>query len=149
MQTVTSADDAATTALKITHPLPGGSATKTETNALGWLSLALGATALCAPLPTARLLGLPVSARSTFTLRAVGVREIGVGLGLLKSQRSDVWTWLRVAGDVMDVSLLLGGLAARRSRRRRLAAAVGVIGAVLAIDAIAAVRRTRNRAVYG
>jgi hypothetical protein len=99
----------------------------------------LGATALCAPFSTARLLGAPPSA--ALTLRAVGLREIGVGVGLLKTRRPDVWTWMRVAGDVMDVTLLLSALGARRARPQRLAGSVAVIGAVLAVDLIAALRR--------
>jgi hypothetical protein len=140
-------DDMLLTPTATAAPLSNApSTTRSGTNALGWLSLALGATALCAPASTARLLGAPLSPRSARTLRAVGLREIAVGVGLLKSKRPTAWTWMRVAGDVMDMTLLLSALGARRSRPQRLAGSVAVIGAVLAVDVIASMRRSSNAA---
>ena len=49
--------------------------------ALGWFSLALGATELIAPRSLARAVGIPDV--NTSTIRAFGVREVASGLAIL------------------------------------------------------------------
>ena len=58
---------------------------------------------------------------------------------------SDRLVWTRVAGDVLDPSLLLAGVAARGpGRRRRGAFSVAVLGGIGAADLYAASRATRD-----
>lgn len=112
---------------------------------LGWLSVALGATAIAMPTATARLIGAPLSKTTRLLLRGVGAREIGVGVGLLSGKRSPAaMTWLRVLGDAMDLSLIVGAMAARRSKRQRLAGAVGTVAAIGLVDLAAAIVQTRE-----
>jgi hypothetical protein len=62
-------------------------------------------------------------------MRLMGAREIAQGLGILIRPRPTAWLWSRVAGDVLDLSLL--GLTAAKNpgRRGRTAfAAANVLG---------------------
>jgi hypothetical protein len=113
--------------------------------ALGWLSIALGATAIATPSATARLIGAPLSKTTRMVLRGVGAREVGVGIGLLSGKRPSAgMTWLRVLGDALDLSLLVGAMGARRSNRQRLVGAVGTIAAIGLVDLAAAIMQTRE-----
>lgn len=126
-------------------PTDGSSPSTLRPTALGWLSIALGTTALAMPTITARTMGAPMSKKTTAVLRGVGARELGVGLGLLSRKQSAAgMTWLRVVGDVMDLSLLVAAMTARRSRRERLLRAVGVIAGVALLDLAAAIVQTRE-----
>jgi hypothetical protein len=112
---------------------------------LGWISIALGATAIATPSATARLIGAPLSRTTRLILRGVGAREVGVGVGLLSGKQSSAaMTWLRVIGDAMDLSLLAGAMAARRSNRQRLWGALGTIAAIGLVDLAAAILQTRE-----
>jgi hypothetical protein len=112
---------------------------------LGWLSIALGATAIATPSATARLIGAPLSPTTRMVLRGVGAREVGVGVGLLSGKKSSVgMTWLRVLGDAMDLSLLVGAMSSRRAKRQRLLGAVGTIAAIGLVDLAAAIMQTRE-----
>jgi hypothetical protein len=107
---------------------------------LGALSLALGVPAVVAPRATARLIGTQGSRAACAAICAVGLREIGVGIGLLATKRAKgAWTWFRVAGDALDLALLLGTSRSRHSKRARVAATLGVIAAISLVDVIAAV----------
>lgn len=117
--------------------------------ALGWLSIGLGAAAFAMPTATARLVGAPISKLTRAMLRGVGAREIGVGVGLLSGRQSSArLTWLRVLGDAMDLSLLVGAMAARRSKRNRLLGAVGAIAGITLLDIGAAVMQTREEQAH-
>src|SRR5687767_10937029 len=76
-----------------------------RTRALGWLSLGLGVAELAAPGALARLIGAGNSHTARTTLMALGLREIGAGLGIFAQPASPVWLWGRVAGDVVDLAL--------------------------------------------
>lgn len=110
---------------------PDGSATG---RALGWFSLGLGLAQILAPRATARAIGVP--GRGAL-MRAVGLRELACGLGLLARPTSPLWRWVRVAGDAMDLVLL--GAAARSGRgdERRIAAAASAAAGVAAVDVVA------------
>jgi uncharacterized membrane protein len=112
--------------------------------ALGWLSIGLGLAALLAPRGIARAAGLPAS---TLLLRAIGVRELVCGIGLLNQPAAPAWRWSRVAGDAMDLAML--GVAARKeapdtgrsgSARSRFAATAMVLAGVTALDVLASTR---------
>ncbi|MFI7607733.1 SRPBCC family protein [Micromonospora sp. NPDC049366] len=114
--------------------------------ALGWVSLALGAGAIAATGPLARLTGVDDSPAARTIIPAVGARELAHGAGLVAGRRTAGWAWTRVAGDAMDLTLLARALADRRGeRRRRVALTTAAIAGITAIDVLAAVAAVRAR----
>jgi uncharacterized membrane protein len=111
---------------------------------LGWFSLGLGVASLAAPRLLARAIGAPDRGATPTVLRAVGVREIACGIGLLSRPRPAGWTWARVAGDVMDLALLTSALGARRSRPGRIMTAAAAVAGVTALDAVTARQLSRQ-----
>lgn len=104
---------------------------------LGWASLALAASMVAAPAAVARAAGVDDDRKAAGIIRLVGGREVAQGLLLLLGPRRRVWT--RVAGDVIDLSLLATAVAARTGeRRRRSSGAFGTILALTALDVAAA-----------
>jgi hypothetical protein len=109
---------------------------------LGWLSVGLGlieltfAEGICRVLSVRRRAGL---------VRALGVRELITGLGLLSQQKGRPWLWGRVAGDAIDLSLLGATLNRPGSATGwRIAAIASVLGITL-VDIYAAIEPPRRR----
>jgi len=113
---------------------------------LGWFSIGLGLAQLIAPRQMARLIGADEDDPSTWaTLRAVGVRELTCGVGLLSERNPAAWAWARVAGDVMDLALLgrtwqNNGV----SQEKMLSVGGSVVGCVV-VDTQTAIALTRAR----
>ncbi|OBG98061.1 hypothetical protein A5697_17345 [Mycobacterium sp. E3251] len=84
---------------------------------LSGASFGLGLSELIAPGKVAALAGVDDTPRSRRVIRALGARECGHGAALVGGPDKLVWT--RVAGDVLDMGLLLAGVAARAPGRRR------------------------------
>lgn len=105
---------------------------------LAWTSLALGAAALAAPERLGRAIGLADPRRHRDAVRAVGVREVAAGVGLLTGKRPDGWSWARVGGDAMDLALLAAAMREPGADRRRLAGAMLAVGGIAALDLAAA-----------
>src|SRR3954470_10173232 len=115
--------------------------------ALGWASLGLGAVQLAVPGAVRRLCGVDNSSVARVMVPAAGVRELSHAAVLLGSRRPAPWVWTRVAGDVLDLTLLGRSLAERTGwRRRRVAAAMAAVAGITAIDLYTAVRANRSRA---
>jgi hypothetical protein len=72
--------------------------------ALGWVNVGMAVTELTFPEGVCRVLG--VSKRRAWLVRSLGLRELGIGLGLLLQPRRREWVWARVVGDAMDMALL-------------------------------------------
>lgn len=106
--------------------------------ALGLFSIGLGVAELMAPQTMARLAGLPGDRIAS--LRLLGAREVGHGLGILANPSSASWVWTRVAGDAIDVSVLSAALQSDDSDRGRVAAAILAVLGVTVLDVIAAGR---------
>ena len=117
----------------------GGSSGDTLANALGWFSIGLGVAQLAAPRRMARLVGASGDETSQATMRAVGVREVAAGVGLLRQPRAE-WAWGRVAGDVMDLALLGRTIASPGGDRDRAVGATAAVVGVMALDVICAQR---------
>jgi uncharacterized membrane protein len=109
--------------------------TERRTAALGWFSLGLGAAQLVAPRAMARLVGADADGRTDLTMRALGLREVTAGIGLLTKARPASWAWARLAGDVMDLALLGTVLGERGSNRTRALTAAALVAGVAALDA--------------
>jgi len=106
---------------------------------LGWLSVGLGLTALLAPRPLGALTGLGERSR---LLRLVGGRELASGVGLLTQRRQTLWLWSRVAGDAVDLALVLSACGRGNPARTRSWVTAGVVAAIAAGDVTASVRET-------
>jgi uncharacterized membrane protein len=104
----------------------------------GWLSIGLGLAALLAPRGVGELTG--IGAR-TGLLRAIGLRELAAGAGILGARDPSPWLWSRVAGDAMDL-MVLGASSVNPVGRGRLRSAVSmaVVGSIAAADVVASRR---------
>jgi uncharacterized membrane protein len=131
----------------IASPTPRASqrhAGGTFPHSLGWLSLGLGAAAFGTPRLVSHVMGVE---ERPVLLRLLGLREIASGIGIL-SGRHTGGVLSRVAGDIMDLSLLGTALRANHgSRRMRVAAATAVVAGVTALDLLAT--RRVNEATGG
>lgn len=125
-----------------------GWTTATLVKALGGASFVLGLSELVAPGRVATIAGVDDTDRSRRVIRALGVRECGHGAALLGGPDKLVWT--RVAGDVLDMTLLIAGVAARgRGRRRQGTISTAVLSGIAGLDLYTALRTTGNGARGG
>lgn len=121
------------------HTMPAGRTHKSSAaldlaRGLGWFSIGLGVAGLLATGALARWLGL--RGREEL-LRAHGLREIGVGLGLLTAERaSSASTWMkgRLAGDAVDVATLGAALLSTERRSGHPLAGLVAVAGVAALD---------------
>ena len=118
--------------------------TTTLVRGLGGASLGLGLSELLAPAKVADVAGINDTNRSRAVIRALGLRECAHAAAVLFGPNRLVWT--RVAGDALDLTLLVTALAKSGHRQRRprgtaSALALSVIGAT---DLYAALRTTGN-----
>ena len=105
---------------------------RSPARALGWFSIGLGFAELAIPGVLARVAGMP---SRPALMRAYGLREIGVGIGLLLSRNPQPWLWGRVAGDTLDIATVgIGPLLGGRRPLRTLTSVV-VLAGIAAIDA--------------
>lgn len=102
--------------------------------ALGWFSIGLGLAQIAAPRAVAQLIGISADRENQSVLRAVGVREIASGIGILTTSNPAGWVRARVGGDVMDMALLGGALSSDRAEQDRVALAMVAVAGVAAVD---------------
>jgi uncharacterized membrane protein len=113
-------------------------------NGLGWFSLGLGFAQLAA-----HLIGLQDTDNTRTLLRAVGVREVACGAGILTQRRPAGWLGARVAGDAMDLALLGAALTSKKSRKGNVALATAMVVGVTALDVWRAAQLGRHPSVTG
>jgi uncharacterized membrane protein len=113
---------------------------------LGWFGLGLGLAELAAPGRIARFVGVRDDAQNRRVLRAMGMREIASGVGILARPGQPGWAWSRVGGDVIDLAFLAAALAADGTRRDRVAAAAAAVAGVTMLDVLCSERLSRPRA---
>ena len=119
---------------------PPDDTTSTLIKTLAAASFGLGLTEITAPRRVAALAGLDEKPLAPRIIRIFGVRECASGAGLIAGPPALVWT--RVAGDALDLALLIAGLRDLTGRRRRrCATAAAVIAGITALDVYTA-RRT-------
>lgn len=97
---------------------------------LGWFSIGLGIAELVMPRSLARAAGMPNVPTLT---RLYGLREIGVGVGLLMSKDPAPWLWGRVAGDALDMATVGAGLVTAGKPVRTLAT-LATLGSIAYVD---------------
>ncbi len=98
---------------------------------LGWFSIGLGLAELAMPRALSRAAGMPD--RPTL-VRCYGLREIGVGIGLLLSRDPQPWLWARAAGDVLDIATVGTGLMTGGARPWRTLTSIVMLAGVAAVD---------------
>lgn len=113
---------------------------------LGWFSIGLGLVELLAPRQVARGSGVP---EKSLLVRALGVREIASGVGILSRKQPSNWLWSRVAGDAIDLALLGAGASHRRARRNRAALAAAAVAGIAVLDVLTSVQQTRRERKQG
>ena len=86
------------------------------TRLLGLLSLGMGA-GLVAPRGVGRLLGL--DDERPWLIRAIAVRDVTIGLGLLGAPGPVPWLRAQAAADVLDAGILVESLRRGRGDRTR------------------------------
>jgi uncharacterized membrane protein len=111
--------------------------------ALGWFSIGIGIAGLLAPRRMSQTAGVD---SHPMLMRAIGVREITSGVGILSERKPTGWLWSRVAGDAMDLALL--GVAVRSAsagpQRTRVTLATAAVAGVAALDVLSSVRQMRQ-----
>ncbi len=110
--------------------------------ALGWLGVGIGIAELLAPRAFAQTTGLPARPR---VMRAMGVREIVTSAGILLQPNQSGWRWSRVAGDMLDLSLL--AWISRGHQDRRLTTMTALVAGLTALDSLAAYDSWHHRVV--
>lgn len=100
-------------------------------NGLGLFSIGLGLAELLAPKTLARSLGMEGQER---LLQAYGLRELGVGLGILAATEPAPWIKGRIVGDLLDLGTLAVQLKPGSPHRGRLALALGMVAGVTSLD---------------
>ena len=118
----------------------------TAARGLGWFSLVLGATEVFAGEQLASSIGLSDRVR---IVRLFGLRELATGVAVLARKKPAGPLWARVAGDLMDVALLLDGVKPSRSQKwsrptGSIVALCAVLGVTVA-DIVTATSLSRSR----
>ena len=112
---------------------------RSAARALGWFSVGLGLAELLLPRQLAAATGMRARRSS---VQLCGARELATGVAILCARDPTPWVWGRVAGDVIDLSLLGANLSPGNPRRERATAALAAVAGVTAVDVICARRLT-------
>lgn len=112
---------------------------------LGWASLGLGIPQTFMPGRFARAIGVRDDVETRAWTMLVGIREHAAAAGILAIgwPRPVGWLWTRVAGDVMDLTLLARAWTTKREDTTRLACAMGAVVGIGIADVIAAIRMSQ------
>jgi uncharacterized membrane protein len=101
---------------------------------LGWFSLGLGLVQILAPRWLAQMIGARGDTNTVAIMRAIGLREIMAGIGIMAGSRPLNWVRARVAGDAMDLALLGSALGDDDHDQDRVAVASAAVVGVAALD---------------
>ena len=106
--------------------------------ALGWFSIGLGVSEVVLGGRLSKAFGMGTYDTAKI-VRAMGAREIASGLYILMNPEDAKGLWARVVGDVIDLNGLWTGMALPSNPHRgRVAAAMGAVAGVTALDVVAA-----------
>src|SRR5437868_4243191 len=94
----------------------GRVSSKTTEQGVGWLSIGVGLVALVAP---PRIGGLVGYVEKAALLRLVGVRDLCIGVGLLRPGNGRRWLWARAASDGLDATIIAANLLRGSTSRGR------------------------------
>ncbi|WP_309645391.1 hypothetical protein [Phenylobacterium sp.] len=110
--------------------------------ALGLFSIGLGVIAVASPKRVSKFFGLDFEDEA---MSAFGAREIASGAGLLSPVRPGPWFWMRVGGDVMDMTALARAVDRTNPRRNYAFAALAVVAGIAILDLVMAAQATLSR----
>jgi len=110
--------------------------------ALGLLSIGLGVIVVASPQRVSRFFGLQFEDEA---MSAFGAREIASGAGLLSPVKPGPWFWMRVGGDVMDITALARAMDRGNPRRKYAIAALATVAAIAILDIAMAAQATMNK----
>ncbi|HEY0714055.1 MAG TPA: SRPBCC family protein [Polyangia bacterium] len=116
------------------QPRDGLANVQSRARGLGWFSIGLGVAQLVAPGLLSQLVLGHDDRRKRLIMRALGVRELAAGLGILSSPRAAGWLYARVAGDLMDLALLGASFNSRRLSNTKVALSAAAVLGVTALD---------------
>jgi uncharacterized membrane protein len=109
---------------------------------LGLFGIGLGLAELAVPRRLARMIGAPP--RQGGLVRAMGLREIASGVGILTQRKPATAVWARVAGDAIDLACLGAAFMSNRSHRGRVALAAAAVAGATLLDIITAQQLSRG-----
>lgn len=110
--------------------------------ALGLFSIGLGLVAVASPERVSRFFGLKFEDEA---MSAFGAREIASGAGLLSPVKPGPWFWMRVGGDVMDITALARAMDRDNPRRKYAIAALVTVAGIAILDFAMAAQATMSR----
>jgi hypothetical protein len=99
---------------------------------LGWFSIGLGTAEVTMPRTLCKVVGASDDGAAPHVMRLMGLRELTQGTGILTRPRPTMWLWSRVAGDALDLALLVA--TAAKNRKARTAFAIANVVAVTVPD---------------
>jgi len=117
-------------------------------DALGWASSVLGAPMLLTPRRFLRTIGVADDGNAVAWTLGVGVREHVATLNIVFNRQRRVGMWSRVAGDTMDLALLVQAYRHKRLDAGRLHGAMGFVGVIMMLDAYTAIALSRADRVH-
>src|SRR4051794_12971277 len=119
----------------------GNASPEQVANGLGWFSIGLGLAELLAPGTMCRIVG--AKERHGGLMRFLGLREIGAGIVILSGARA-AGCWSRVAGDLMDLSLLGADLGTPGTDKGKAIGSTAAVVGVTVLDALTAWELTQS-----
>jgi len=122
--------------------LLGNASPEQVANGLGWFSIGLGLAELLAPGMMSSIVG--TKERHGPLMRFLGVREIAAGVMILSGMRA-AGCWSRVAGDLMDLSLLGADIAEPGTNKGRAIGSTAAVVGVTVLDALTAWELTQSQ----
>ena len=123
--------------------LPGQRTEGTLSAALGWFSIGLGLVQVAAPGRLARIIGVADRPDTRWLMRAIGLRELAGGAGILTRRRPAGWLFTRTGGDAMDLVFLGQALASGSKRRGRTIGAIAAVAGVTVLDLVSSQKLSR------
>jgi len=117
-------------------------------DALGWGSSVLGAPMLLVPRHFLRAIGVSDDGNAVAWTLGVGVREHVATLNIVANRQRRIGMWSRVAGDTIDLVLLVQAYRHKRRDSRRLHGAMAFVAGIMALDAYTAIALSRADRVH-
>lgn len=117
-------------------------------DALGWGSTLLGAPMTLTPRRFLRAIGVDDDRKAVAWTVFVGVREYLATVNIIANRQRRIGAWSRVAGDSMDMALLLAAYRHKQSDATRLVRAMGAVGTLFAADLFTAVQLSRAEGAH-
>src|SRR4051812_17375307 len=107
---------------------------------LGAFSFGLGAIRLAGPERVNQLIGVKDTPKTRAIQRAIGVQELSAAQGIFAFSPPTPVLWTRVAGDMVQLGLLVNALTGKRNDRAKLFRTIGAAAGIGVVDAFVSAR---------